>query len=71
MKENRKKDAKALYSIQATMGDSNFTRIETSTKSKQAWETLQNAYQGSSKVKLVKLQLLRRDIENLQMKESN
>jgi hypothetical protein len=51
------------------MGDSIFPRIAATTKSKQAWETLQNAYQGSSKVKFVKLQLLRRDIENLQMKE--
>jgi hypothetical protein len=70
LKENKKKDAKALYFIQTTMGDSIFPRIATTTKSKQAWETLQNAYQGNNKVKLVKLQLLRRDIENLQMKES-
>ena len=39
----------------------------TTTRSKHAWDTLQNSYQGTSKVKLVWLQMLRRDFENLQM----
>jgi len=51
------------------MTDSIFPRISTTTKSKQEWETLQNKYQGNNKVKIVKLQLLRRDIQKLQMKE--
>jgi hypothetical protein len=70
LKENNKKDSKDLYFIQTTMVDSIFPRIVTTTKSRQAWETFQNAYQGSKKENLVKLQLLRRDIENLQMIES-
>ena len=37
---------------------------------KHAWDTLQNSYQGTSKVKLVILQMLRRDFENLQMSNS-
>jgi hypothetical protein len=52
------------------MGESIFPRIEETTKSTQTWKTLQNAYQGRSKVKLIKLQFLRRDIENFQMDES-
>jgi hypothetical protein len=41
------------------------------TKCTQARETLQNAYLGNAKVKLVKLQLLRKDIEIFQIKESD
>eukprot|EP01018_Ginkgo_biloba_P027383 Gb_35303 [translate_table: standard] len=70
LKENRKKDAKALSYIQMALSDSIFPRIAAATNSKQAWDILQNAFQGSAKVKLVKLQLLRRDFETLQMKES-
>jgi hypothetical protein len=38
--------------------------------SKQAWDTLETSYQGVSKVKTVKVQNLRRDFENLKMKDS-
>ena len=41
----------------------------TTTRSKHAWDTLQNSYQGTCKVKLVRLQMLRRDFENLQMSD--
>jgi hypothetical protein len=70
LKENRKKDSKALYFIQTMIGDSIFPRIVATTKSRQAWETLQNVYQGNIKVNIVKLQFLRIDIENLKMMES-
>ena len=52
------------------MEESIFPRVATATRSKHAWDTLQNSYQGTSKVKLVRLQMLRRDFENLQMSNS-
>ncbi|KAH9291443.1 hypothetical protein KI387_043368, partial [Taxus chinensis] len=71
LKENKKKDAKALFFIQQAMEESIFPRVAAATRSKQAWDSLQTAYQGTSKVKTAKLQMLRRDFENLQMKDSD
>ena len=48
-----------------------FPRISAATKSKQAWDILQTAYQGMEKVKKTKLKTLRRDFESLDMKESD
>ncbi|XP_077228618.1 uncharacterized protein LOC143861606 [Tasmannia lanceolata] len=47
-----------------------FSRIMAATTSKEAWDLLQEEYQGTSKVISVKLQTLRRDFENLIMKNS-
>ena len=44
--------------------------VATTARPKHAWDTLQKSYQGTSKVKLVRLQILRRDFENLQMSNS-
>ncbi|PKU73963.1 hypothetical protein MA16_Dca022706 [Dendrobium catenatum] len=38
--------------------------------SKQAWEILQEEFQGNSKIRTIKLQALRRELENLKMKET-
>ena len=51
----RKKDAKALYSIQQAITDKIFPRIINATCSKEAWQILQNEFQGNEKVKAVKL----------------
>lgn len=40
------------------------------TTSKQTWEILQNSYQGIDKVKKVRMQTLRGELETLPMKES-
>eukprot|EP00253_Pinus_taeda_P015078 PITA_15078 len=48
-----------------------FPRIAAAKTSKEAWKTLKIAYQGMEKMKTTKLQLLRRDFENLNMKESD
>ena len=53
------------------MHESVFPRIVAAKRSKEAWQTLKIAYQGMEKVKITKLQLLRRDFENLCMKESD
>ncbi|KAA0061308.1 UBN2 domain-containing protein [Cucumis melo var. makuwa] len=66
--ENRKKDSKALVIIQQAVHDSVFSRIAAATTSKQAWLILQKAFQGDSRVFVVKLQSLRRDFETLMMK---
>ncbi|XP_057855102.1 uncharacterized protein LOC131064830 [Cryptomeria japonica] len=71
LKENKKKDSKALFLIFQVVNESIFPRIQAATKSKQAWDILQTAYQGMEKVKIAKLQMLRRDFETIYMKESD
>ncbi|XP_076915886.1 uncharacterized protein LOC143575368 [Bidens hawaiensis] len=68
-KEAKKKDAKALVFIQQGVHDQLFSRIASSTSAKESWETLKMEFQGDSQVQAVKLQGLRRDFENLQMKD--
>eukprot|EP00253_Pinus_taeda_P023123 PITA_23123 len=71
LKSNRKKDSKALVFLYQAVDQSVFPRIAVAKTSKEAWKTLKTAYQGMEKVKTAKLQLLRRDFENLNMKESD
>eukprot|EP00253_Pinus_taeda_P024602 PITA_24602 len=71
LKSNRKKDSKALVFLYQAVDQSVFPRIAAAKTSKEAWQTLKTAYQGMEKVKTTKLQLLRRDFENLNMKESD
>ena len=58
LKENRKKDSKALFFIQQALHESVFSRIAAATTSKEAWLILQNEFKGSSKVITFKLQTL-------------
>ncbi|GJW10022.1 reverse transcriptase domain-containing protein [Tanacetum coccineum] len=67
-KENKKKDSKTLLFIQQAMHDSIFSRIVAAETSKETWEILQNEFKGSTKVITVKLQTLRREFKNLNMK---
>ena len=59
LKENRKKDNKALGLIQQGLNESIFMKIASGASSKMAWDILETCYQGVSKVKTVKLQNLR------------
>eukprot|EP00253_Pinus_taeda_P001749 PITA_01749 len=68
-KQARKKNAQALFHIQIALDKSLFLRISGAKNTKAAWETLQEAYQGSDQVKVVKLQILKREFENLKMQE--
>ena len=52
------------------MSESIFLKISSAESSKKAWDTLETCYQGVTKVKNVKLQNLRRDFENLKMKDN-
>eukprot|EP00253_Pinus_taeda_P013979 PITA_13979 len=71
LKSNMKKDSKALIFLYQAVHESVFPRIAATKTSQEAWQTLKTAYQGMEKVKTTKLQLLRRDFENIYMKESN
>ena len=70
LRENKKKDAKALFFIQQAITESLFPRIMRVSKSKEAWSVLQEEFQGSAKVRAIKLQNLRRELENMKMLES-
>eukprot|EP00253_Pinus_taeda_P020167 PITA_20167 len=69
LKSNRKKDSKALVFLYQAVHESVFPRIAAAKTSKEAWKTLKTSYHGMKKLKTTKLQLLRRDFENLCMKE--
>lgn len=71
LEEERMKDAKALYLIQNAVKDTIFPRIMRANTAKEAWEILQQEFQGDSKVRSIKLQSLRRDFENLRMKDND
>lgn len=64
------KDAKATTYLHSTITETIFPRIVNATSSKQIWGTLQEEFQGSNKARAIKLQNLRRDFENLKMKDS-
>ena len=70
LRKPRKKDGKALFYIHQAMHESILPRVEAKANAKQAWDTLETAYQGLDKVKTSKLQILRRDFESLSMKDS-
>ncbi|CAN6562772.1 unnamed protein product [Malus baccata var. baccata] len=69
LKENIKRDAKALGVIQNAISDENFPRISSETYAKSAWDVLEKVYRGSTKVSAVNLQSLRRDFEYIRMKD--
>ena len=67
LRENRNKDAKALFFIQLAVDDEIFPRIADSTTSNMAWNTLKQEYLGDKKIISVKLQTLSRKFETLAM----
>ena len=69
-KKEKQRDANALYAIQQAVGDANFSRIMGASSAKEAWDLLKEEFQGTEKVRAVKRQTLRRDLENLKMKDS-
>ena len=69
LQDNKKKDAKVSFLIQQSLDESIFPKVCAPKKSEIAWDILETAYQGTSKVKIAKLQTLRRDFENLCMKD--
>ncbi|XP_076889850.1 uncharacterized protein LOC143540759 [Bidens hawaiensis] len=70
LKNSQKRDAHAMAIIQQAMHDQLFSRIAAASTAKETWEILRMEFQSDSQVKAVKLQGLRREFENLTMKES-
>ena len=69
LKALKAKDTAALQIIQHAVADVVFDKILSATSAHQAWKLLEHSYQGNEKVKTVRLQSLRREFENLKMKE--
>ncbi|XP_019414559.1 PREDICTED: uncharacterized protein LOC109326317 [Lupinus angustifolius] len=68
-REAIKKDCKAIFLIHQCVDHSNFDKFSAAETSKEACETLEKCYGGSTKVRKVKLQMMRRQFELLQMEE--
>lgn len=70
LKETKRKDKKALFLIYQAVDENIFERISSSESSKEAWDMLYKSYRGEEKVKIVRLQTLRCEFDNLKMKET-
>ena len=70
LKESRRKDAKALSLIEAAMTETIFPKTVAENYAKEAWDILETNFKGTDKVCIVKLQNIRREFENFQMKEN-
>ena len=70
LKEMRSKDKTTLYMLFRAVDESGFEKIAGSTTSKEAWDTLEKVFKGADRVKQVRLQTLRGELERMQMKES-
>lgn len=68
LKENKQKDAKALFFLQQAVADGIFPRIMGAISAKDAWGTLKEEFEGSDKVRAIKLHTLRREFELLKVK---
>ncbi|KAK2374735.1 gag-protease polyprotein [Trifolium repens] len=62
-------NSKALNAIFNGVDENIFKLINKCTEAKQAWEILQTAHEGTSKVRMSKLQLLTSKFENLRMED--
>ena len=62
-------NSKALNSILGRVDKNIFRLINTCEVAKDAWEILRTTHEGTSKVKMSRLQLLTTKFENLRMKE--
>ncbi|XP_047163745.1 uncharacterized protein LOC124833332 [Vigna umbellata] len=70
LKENKQKDSRTLFVLQQALDDTIFPRIIGATIAKQAWNIIEEEFQGSDEVRNVKLHSLRREFELIRMKES-
>ena len=70
MKEKRVKDKTAMYLLYQAVDESGFQKIASAKTSKEAWDTLERVFKGADRVKQVRLQTLRGELESMKMKES-
>ncbi|KAF2302363.1 hypothetical protein GH714_034947 [Hevea brasiliensis] len=69
--EESMKKFKALTCIQTVVSDSIFTRIMACETAKEAWDKLKEEFQGSERTIQMRVLNLRREFENLKMKDSD
>ena len=69
LKDQRKKDKKALYLIYQGFDDSTFEKVAEASTSKAAWDTLNTIFKGVDRVKRIHLQSLRAEFESTHMNE--
>jgi len=69
LKEQRKKDKKALFLLYQELDEPTFEKVAKATTSKQAWEILASIFKGDERVRRVRLQTLRGEFEALHMKD--
>lgn len=67
---SRRQDAKALSKLQMGVTKPIFTRISTASTAKEAWDILEGEFHGDEKVRSINLQSLKKDFQNLRMKDS-
>ena len=65
----KQKDASALYLIQQSLDNNFFSRIVGASTANDAWGILQKKFHGDSEVRTIRLQTLRRELENIKMKD--
>jgi len=70
LKDARVKDKAALYILYQAVDESGFEKIANAKSSKEAWDILEKAYKGDDRVKQVRLQTLRGELESMKMKET-
>jgi gag-polypeptide of LTR copia-type len=69
LKEARSKDKATLYMLFRAVDESSFEKIAGATTSKEAWDILEKVFKGADRVKQVRLQTLRGELESMKMKE--
>ncbi|XP_022853494.1 uncharacterized protein LOC111374962 [Olea europaea var. sylvestris] len=70
LKENQQKDSLTPLALQMSLADTYFSRIMRAKMVKETWDKLKEEFYGSYKVRTCCLQTLRRNFENLKMKDS-
>ena len=63
LKESRRKYAKTLSLIEATMTKTIFSKIAAPNYEKESWDILEKNFKGTDKVRVVKLQMIKRDLK--------
>ena len=69
-KELQHMDLQAKCMIEGCMEETILTRITGAANAHQAWKNLETTYKGTDQVKTVRLQNLRREFENLKIKDA-
>ncbi|XP_078153550.1 uncharacterized protein LOC144548693 [Carex rostrata] len=70
LKETRMKDKTALSFLFQAVDELGFEKIAGAATSKEVWDILENLFKGANRVKQVRLQTLRDELEAMKMKES-